>query len=130
MSGMEYKSKENFFAANLLMENEMYTASIHCLYYSCFQFSKYVLKKFGLDYGSQEKESKGKDTHFYIINNTSKKIDTKSHIDFLDFEKNMSNLKRLRKKSDYSVDVITKTEAEKGRQNAMEVEKILIRSIK
>ena len=65
MANMKKKSEENVLSAVLLIDNSLFTSSVHCSYYAGFQFTKYVLANFcGIDYERQEKESKGKDSHF------------------------------------------------------------------
>lgn len=116
---MKYKSEENLNAANLLIKSSMYTASIHCSYYSSFQLSKYLLKThYDIDYTIQESNSKGKDSHYYVINEISNRIDSVSHIAFLDFNQFISKLKKLRRKADYSVETISEEEATKAYQCA------------
>ena len=123
---MKYKSEENFKAANLLITNNMYAASIHCSYYSCFQLSKYLLKAlYDIDYATQESESSGKDSHYYLINEISNKIDPISHIAYIDYNSFIAKLKKLRKKADYSVEAILEEEAVKAYQWADKVMTIL-----
>lgn len=126
MSNVKNKSEENFKATILLIDNNMYAASIHCAYYSCFQLSKYLLKnKCAIEYETQESNSKGIDSHSYIIRETSSKIDSISHLAYLDFNCHISKLKKLRKKADYSTEAISKTEAENAYKCATEITTIL-----
>ena len=126
MPNMKYKSEENFNAANLLIINNMYAASIHCSYYSCFQLSKYLLKTLhDIDYAVQESNSSGKDSHYYVNNETSNKIDSVSHIAYIDYNKFIAMLKKLRRRADYSAGVISEEEAKKAYQCANEIKTIL-----
>lgn len=123
---MKCKSEENLNAANLLIRSSMYMASIHCSYYSSFQLSKYLLKThYNIDYDEQKSNSKGKDSHYYVINETSNRIDSVSHIAFLDFSKFISKLKQLRHKADYSVETISEKEATKAYQCANNIMDLL-----
>lgn len=42
MPNYRKKSTENLSAAKLLINNNMFTASVHCSYYAGFQMSKYI----------------------------------------------------------------------------------------
>lgn len=121
---MNFKAGENFMAAKMLIDGALYSASIHCLYYSCFQLSKFALCKTGVTYDKQEVLSKGRDSHHYVINETAKFL-SDSHLDFLDYNSNMNQLKRIRRKADYKEDRITKIEAEKACSMADNVRSII-----
>ena len=126
---MKLKADENFEAAKLLITNTMYSTSIHCLYYSCFQLSKFALNKNGITYDDQERLSKGLDSHHYIITETANQIDPKSHLGYLDYNYNMSRLKKMRRKADYTNAKISLSEAEKACSMAESVRKIINSSI-
>lgn len=113
MSVFRKKAEENLSAAGLLIGNNMFSSSVHCSYYACFQFSKYVLaNSCGLGYEKQEHESKGKDSHYYVPNCISNSLLKMTYqIAYADYNKWYSKLKRLRKKADYLQDVITSKEA-------------------
>ncbi len=112
MSTIRKKSEENIQAARLLAHRNMLAASIHCAYYSCFQLSKYMLKLCcGLSYEQQDEESKGKDSHYYIVDKLSDYLNTKSHLSFIEYIKYIAKLKRLRKKADYTDMEVTEDDA-------------------
>lgn len=112
---MKKKSEENVLSAVLLIDNSLFTSSVHCSYYAGFQFTKYVLANFcGIDYERQEKESKGKDSHFYIQSEMEKRFEDSERLNFIDYNKYFNKLKKFRKKADYSQDFINKEEAEKA----------------
>lgn len=121
------KSEENLSAANLLIESNMYTSSVHCSYYAGFQFSKYVLANCcKIEYDKQDKESKGADSHFYVYTKTGESLDKKDeHLSFLDYNNKFSKLKKLRKQADYSDMIIKENEARKAYQCANEIISIL-----
>lgn len=110
------KSKENLNAADLLIKNNLITSSVHCSYYAGFQYSKYVLANYcDIGYDVQEQQSKGKDSHFYVYNKMGEKIDNKGeHLNFIDYNRYYNKLKMLRKKADYSVNIIQGNEAIKA----------------
>ena len=109
---MRKKSEENIASAVLLMNNSFFTSSVHCSYYAGFQFTKYVLADFfGIGYEKQEKESKGKDSHFYVQSEMEKRFKDTERLNFIDYNKYFNKLKKFRKKADYSQDLINKEEA-------------------
>jgi len=126
---MKYKAEENLEAANLLIGESMYSASIHCLYYSCFQLSMYALNRSGTLYEEQARQSKGCDAHHYVINAMATLIKGKSHIGFLDYNTKISKLKKLRKKADYEIGQIEKEAAERAYAMANEITRIINTSI-
>ena len=71
MGYLREKSSFNKDAAELLIEKHYYASSVHCSYYSCFQYLKYTLKNFTkTDYEDIEANCKSSPlgTHGYIIN--------------------------------------------------------------
>lgn len=122
MAIMKAKSNENIIAADLLIEKNMLTASVHCSYYSGFQFSKFVLSHCcGIDYETQEKESSGGDSHFYVMINTKENLSRMNRFYGIDYDKYYSTLKMLRKKADYTNKEITDKEAKRACKNAKDM---------
>lgn len=121
---MNDKSSENFDAANLLVHNDMLAASIHCYYYSCFQLSKYALNKSGFSYSNQD-EGSGLDSHYNVIEKTSNLLEEYGHLKYLDYHNYMGKLKKMRRKADYSVEVIKTFETTSARNWAETVNNIL-----
>ena len=113
MPAFRKKAEENMSAACLLIKNSMFTSSVHCSYYAGFQFSKYVLANCcGIDYITQENNSSGKDSHYYVTHCIEEDMLKKTwRIAMADYNKYYSKLKRLRKKADYLQDIITSKEA-------------------
>ncbi|MCL3851449.1 hypothetical protein M1P97_09140 [Parabacteroides sp. GYB001] len=109
------KSSDNLNAARLLIDNHIYSPSVHCSYYSVYMLSMYVLcHKCNISYENQEKESKGRDSHFYVTENVAKDLDKKNHISMLDFLTWYNKLKMLRRRSDYLNQAIKNKEANKA----------------
>lgn len=114
---LKSKSSENYRAAKLLSDdsNKMYSSSIHCAYYACFQFAKHILdKKCYISYHQQEENAMNNNTssHKYIINEILNDLNTKQEDDAYDtFDENITELKRLRKIADYQIVLISKQEA-------------------
>ena len=85
------KSSENFSAASLLIENELYASSVHCSYYSCFQKLKNVISQgYSCDYEELEVE------HRDLNTTLSAKKRLGSHEFFID-RKLLDLIKRERK---------------------------------
>lgn len=100
---MKKKVDENLMSAQLLINKGYYSASIHCLYYSCFQLAKYILHTFGnLDYESQNTQSHQRESHkfisekFYTLNNQ------RSRFLAIDCKNDLQKLKLSRKIADYT----------------------------
>ncbi len=114
MSNIKEKARENMVSADLLIKNDYRTASVHCLYYSCFQLSKYILKTYyDLDYSTQAKEieeQKG-NSHNYIIEKLFNFVNQdKGRLAAVDCKKHLKNLKLGRKKADYSDEKMSQNE--------------------
>lgn len=119
---MKAKSTENITAADLLIEKNMLTASVHCSYYSGFQFSKFVLSHCcGIDYETQEKESSGRDSHYYVMDKTQKNLSYMNRFYGIDYNNYYSTLKMLRKKADYTNIEITEKEAKRACKSAKDM---------
>ncbi len=111
MPNIRAKSAENLNSAKLLIENGYYTASVHCLYYSCFQLAKYILKTFGtIDYNTQNSQ-KGADSHSFICEQLFQLNDKqKGRIVAVDCRSYLQKLKFGRVKADYQEFIITEDE--------------------
>lgn len=127
MSNCRMKSEENLSAAALLIRNNCNTSSVHCSYYAGFQYSKYVLANYcNINYEDQEQQSKGRDSHFFVCQQIGKNIDNKGkHLNFIDYNRYYNKLKMLRKKADYSENIINSDEATKALIYANDLIKIL-----
>lgn len=114
MSYLHDKSKTNFKAAKLLIENELSASSIHCSYYGVFQFlvCKYAIT-LNKTFDNIVSETKGSDSHNYIIDGLIKQIKfsfrememVQKNIEEANLHKNVKrkikDLKNYRIKSDY-----------------------------
>jgi len=105
MSKLKAKSEINLFAAKKLIDETYYAPSVHCSYYSCFQYFKYtVVSKLKMDekrlasYISLEKGKSKKGSH-----QITAQLITDALPDAYkrDFSKKFKDLKELREKSDY-----------------------------
>ncbi len=127
MPNIKAKSIENIKAANLLIEHNMFEASIHCSYYSGFQLSKYIachcLK---ISYEIQDKESKGKDSHSYIFNLVNEDLKKKNIFYSIDYSSFFQQLKMLRKKADYSDKISTDKSANEAIKFSNKLQNLLI----
>ena len=103
------KSLENTKAAQELVNKRLYSASVHCAYYSCLQHIKYILhNKLNFDYAKQDNNT-GKDSHLVIIDEIINKAPT-SH-QGKEIQNIIQWLKAERKRADYSVEIISDTES-------------------
>ncbi len=119
MSYLQQKSLFNQDAAELLIKNHMYASSVHCSYYSCFQFLKFTLKNYtATDYSTIELNCKTSPlgTHGYIINgilNEYRKVETNNR-EYSRIKRFLTDLKEFRITSDYYNVEIKIDEAEKS----------------
>ena len=105
MSKLKQKSELNYHAAELLIDNTYFAASVHCSYYSCFQLFKYAIKHIlGIDY--EELASNialtKQGTHQYIIKSITDKIrNDYGNRQYRDLKNEIADLKQFRLESDY-----------------------------
>ena len=113
MPNIKSKSIENYKAAIILSQNsnKMYSASIHCAYYSCFLLVKHILcHRCYISYANQNNQNSG--SHLYIISLILDDLSRKGEDDAYDiFDTNMSELKRLRMIADYWNSLISPSES-------------------
>lgn len=107
-------------AAELLLKNkdQFSNSACHCLYYSYFQLTKYVLKeKYNVTYQIQNTLANGFNNSHEVI-----KVELKTLLDincedssigFL-FEECFDTLRRLRKKADYDEEMVSDSEVNKA----------------
>lgn len=113
MSQFLGKSLANFKSAEFLINEKIYSSSIHCLYYSTFQLilyiTKYKLEKEWVSYqDSKEAElhNGGKKEESHNLTITFIKENIKNEEFERQFSKNIGILKKNRHTSDYKEDVI------------------------
>lgn len=127
MPKIKSKAIENYKAAMLLSNdnNKMYSASIHCAYYACFQFTKHILaQRCCIPYNQQKKEAMDEaiGTHNYVINEILNHLNLKNECDAYDiYHDKMSELKRLRTMADYDNIIISPVEAHKAMDFANDI---------
>lgn len=100
MTAIKNKSKTNLEAADILIKNKKYSASVHCSYYACLQFSKFLLNNFNFMSYSQQNSLIG-DSHKQIIDEMTNRLMSKDVIDADCYLENMTMLKKNRVKADY-----------------------------
>lgn len=115
MSLVKVKSNDNIRASKFLIDNRIYSPSVHCSYYSVYLLSMYALfHGCGINYQEQKKKSKGIDSHYYVMMNVADDLGLKNRFYKSDFLTWYSKLKKMRKKADYSDQLITDKEANKS----------------
>ncbi|MFZ4543418.1 MAG: hypothetical protein ACOYOA_05170 [Saprospiraceae bacterium] len=68
MSHLLTKSMQNLESADILINANMFSASVHCSYYSCLQLCKHVLiSDMGMTFADIEKIANGSSSHKSII---------------------------------------------------------------
>lgn len=100
----------NLHAAKILNEKYLTAPSVHCAYYSVLQFMKFaVSESLGISYEKQDREINAlktqrisaKGTHEYLIRKVEDVIRKVDRQNFTDFTRNVKDLKKFRKNSDY-----------------------------
>lgn len=86
----------------------------------CFPASKYALNKSGFSYSNQD-EGSGSDSHYNVIEKTSNLLEEYGHLKYLDYHNYMGKLKKMRRKADYSVEVIKTFETTSARNWAKQL---------
>lgn len=103
MNALKNKSDINLEAAELLHKNSLYPSVIHCAYYSCFQYMKFIwieeMGKSELDLSNLIRNST-EGSHEVLINQIGVFLKNKG-CDFRDFNNKIGQLKKLRRRADY-----------------------------
>ena len=130
MGYLKQKSDFNLATAQILIQNNLYSPSIHCAYYSCLQLLKYILKNFiGIEYAVQERAANSGSSggsHNYVINEVFNQIRVHDRLGYGDLKRKVGQLKRLRTQSDYLNVQVTYSESTKALEYAYSVRKYLI----
>ncbi|MCF8308930.1 MAG: hypothetical protein K9I68_07980 [Bacteroidales bacterium] len=126
---MKQKSELNYHAANLLIDETYFAASVHCSYYSCFQLFKYTVKQIlGINYDELDLKiglSK-QNSHQYIIQSVTDKIrDDYGSRQSRDMNNEIMDLKQFRTQSDYDDIEIDIEKSRKAFAKAGEIRKYL-----
>jgi len=116
MSEYIKKSLNNFESAELLFDNEKYSSSIHCVYYSTYQIILYIIKyKLNTEWDSfQEKKyadslnnkNSKEESHNLTISFLKENITTTNEVFGRLFDSKIGILKRYRHTADYKEDAI------------------------
>ena len=110
VSALKNKSEINLQAAKVLKEEALFPPSVHCSYYSVLQYMKYAVSEaIGVSYELQDREinalktqrASAKGTHEYLIMKVGDVIRDIDRLQFTDFTRKVSDLKKFRTKSDY-----------------------------
>jgi len=129
MSKLREKSKFNLDAAEVLITKNLYAPSVHCSYYSCLQRIKSILPDFfGVSYQQIDiNVSSGKlNEHSYLIQYISKQIYTNiGYNEYVDFKRNIGDLKEFRIHSDYKDIEVTWDQSSKAYRLATEINEFL-----
>ena len=126
MTILKEKHQLNIEAADLLIKNSNFAPSIHCNYYSHFQYIKYILnQKFGISYDDQASKvemTKG-GSHIVIKNlfyEQLRSLNVKEK-QITDFNKKHERLKSLRTRADYKNEKIGLRLAQKSEKLRIEL---------
>jgi len=130
MEALREKSEFNFMAAELLMDkHQIYSSSIHCLYYSTLQLAKHIIiHVYGkTDHSiAQELNTATHKSHENVRNYIIEKLKEKKQPFLIrDFNKNFNQLKVLRENSDYKEISISLDDALKSKDLSFELNKLL-----
>ncbi len=107
------KSNYNMSVADLMDKEGYYAPSVHTSYYGAFLFVAYILCNcLSVDYQKQKEDSKGKDSHRYLMDYIKNDLHNKSVFDEKRFLMKFNALRKNRRKADYLVDAIDKTFAD------------------
>ena len=122
VSALKHKSGISLLAAKYLLKEGYSPCVCHPAYYSCLQLMKYQIQKvIGKNYEQQDKEiaSQNTNSHGYVIRAMKDYIaKTQGKKSALQFDREIKDLKEVREKADYKVDVITHTMATDAIDNA------------
>ena len=115
------KSTQNFSAASLLIQNELYASSVHCSYYSCLQKLKNVISRANnIEYDELESErrelnkknpSRNLATHEFLIDKKLMDLIRRERKDHKLISE-INDIKLYRTKSDYENVAIGYSDAE------------------
>ncbi len=135
MSKLREKSKFNFDAAKLLIDNNLYAPSVHCSYYSCFQLMKFSMNNFfGISYNELRQRisvNTSGGTHSYVTHFFNTEVRKKNGIsDYSDFSRKIKDLKEFRESSDYDDVEITVDKSTKALQYATDIRQHIQRNFK
>lgn len=103
MNALKNKSDINLTAAELLHQKSLYPSVVHCSYYSCFQYMKFIwLEKMGKDEIELATLTRNSidGSHEVLINQIGVFLKNNG-CNSRDFNNQIGQLKKLRRKADY-----------------------------
>lgn len=104
-------------ASQVLINNKLYTSSVHCSYYAVLQYMKYILHattNSPIPYQSQD--DKNVSSHEYLLTETKNRINKPK--DAKSFAEEFRFLKGERVRADYNLEKFTDVESLDCRQKA------------
>lgn len=109
---MKTKANENLTSAQVLVNNKLYTPSVHCSYYAVFQNMKYMLSVTSnnpLSFEAQDSHS-GESSHEYILSEIKKRLNV-SPREERKFTDEVRFLKKERVDADYRMRMFSDIES-------------------
>jgi hypothetical protein len=136
MDFIKDKSEFNIEAARELIKLSIYAPSVHCAYYGCFQYMKFMIKeRKNITYEKIESDCNiyngGGGTHGYIIDNIliELRIKIKNTEEYINIKRKIKDLKAFRIKSDYFNSQILYDDADKCIKFSEEIIKTLKKNL-
>lgn len=120
------KSEINLSAAQFLFRHTYFLPVVHCSYYSCFQYMKYILENSPEHYLKNRNKNVG--SHLELITVVKKLIKQKS-LNYRYFYRDILLLKRLRVGADYHKEFVNKESSFLSISLALSIQKILSKCI-
>ncbi|MBE7661510.1 hypothetical protein [Tenacibaculum finnmarkense] len=120
MSNWKEKSTQNQKSAGTLINNKLYSPSIHCSYYSNIQLMLHILlndfekSEARIDAESQQGSIDEKGFHNWLKNIITRELFGRDFMSVRDFNNFFGQLKSLRIKSDYKNMLIIESRAKNG----------------
>lgn len=106
------KSSNNCEAAKYLYDSGYFNACINRYYYSIFQYGMHILQQIGVEFKEEDKQSKGShDKTFESIVEYVKRANKKNVKQAIKIRSNYDNIKKFRKKADYTEEILEKKSA-------------------
>ena len=128
MSHLLAKSEQNKTAASFLIDKSCYASSVHCGYYSCIQLIIHILQT---DYSEEYEASSDiyrknrKGLHVSYIDLISDCVQPRERRKKRDLKNKLLELRSLRVDSDYKEEEIDEFKANKARERADEIHKLI-----
>lgn len=129
MSILENKSNENQAAGLILINQNHFSSSVHCSYYSCIQLMKHILlfseEKTEEELFSMQK-SASQNLHEFLINYFIRQLrENNVYSLYRDSIGKLGELKVLRNNSDYTETIIDETKARRASDLSLKILKDL-----